>query len=293
MQGEFDVLFLGGDRRSLGIAGRLLDNGLRVAGWHMQNQQALPLLRGVEDWRQALPECRAVVLPMPAFDAQLRLCKADDQTLSSQELFEAVGDRVPVFGGRLSLQVATQASEYGVRIIDYHASETVQVQNAVLTAEGAIFVAMQHLDVSIWGTRVAVLGYGRIGEALTSRLQALGATVHVGARKERDLARIAVRGATPLDFRFRDWTEPLVSGQYAAVFNTVPYRLMDDGVLARIPKQTVLIELASAPGGWEARAPHSCRIVDAPGLPALYAPRTAGELLADEILKVWKGGILT
>jgi hypothetical protein len=44
------------------------------------------------------------------------------------------------------------------------------------------------------------------------------------------------------------------------------------------------MELASAPGGWDADATIPCRTIYAPGLPGKYAPRSAGVIVADTLL---------
>ena len=286
---ESDVLLIGGDKRSVGLAERLSEVGLMLSAWQLPGAEEVKGLTVTDDWRQALSLCRAVVLPMPAFDSGLRVCKTGAHTLSAEALFEAVGGRLPVFGGRLSGQVLALAETCGVRAYDYSVGESVQIRNAALTAEGAIFLAMQGLESTIAGTKMAVLGYGRIGEALSKRLQALGAVVSVGARKETDLVRIQLQGAQAMDLVSRDWTAALTSGELAVVFNTVPHQLIDDDLLSRIPSSVLLIELASAPGGWNESKTHVCRTVAAPGLPGVYAPKTAGALLADEIIKIWRG----
>ena len=60
--------------------------------------------------------------------------------------------------------------------------------NAVPTAEGAIQIAMEELPITIHGARALVIGYGRLGRALSQRLAGLGAKVSVAARKFADLA---------------------------------------------------------------------------------------------------------
>ena len=42
------------------------------------------------------------------------------------------------------------------------------------------------------------------------------------------------------------------------------------------------IDLASAPGGWTDNTP----VLKAPGLPGLYAPRAAADILADAVYRV-------
>jgi dipicolinate synthase subunit A len=130
------------------------------------------------------------------------------------------------------------------------------------------------------------LGYGRVGYALASRLRALGAQVSVAVRKARDMARVACDGCCARSFGDADLTKALCEGAFDVVLNTIPVPLISDEVLGRIPPCTVMIELASAPGGWSPKAEHVCRTIYAPGLPGICAPRTAGIILADGLLRV-------
>ena len=190
-----------------------------------------------------------------------------------------------MFGGRISADVMALATEYGVRLEDYSVSEEVQIRNAIPTTEGAICLAMQALDITLHGARVAVLGYGRIGAVLANRLRAFGAQVTVAVRKRRDVARGERACCTPLFFSedtIRSLCDP--KNPYDVIFNTVPFRLFSDEMMASMPKQSVLIEVASAPGGWNPMAPTKSHTIYAPGLPAKCAPRTAGILLADALI---------
>ena len=77
--------------------------------------------------------------------------------------------------------------------------------------------------------------------------------------------------------------ERIVTCGYDVIFNTVPYRILSDEQLAMIPSATVLMELASSPGGWNPTAACMAKVIYAPGLPGKCAPRTAGCLLADAL----------
>ena len=144
-------------------------------------------------------------------------------------------------------------------------------------------LAMQALEVTLDGARAAVLGHGRIGRALRERLQAWGCAVSVAARKPADLVGISLAHATPIPLT-PDGIRTLADGS-DVIFNTVPARILSEKLLASIPQDTLMIELASAPGGWspECAAALGKRVLYAPGLPAKYAPRSAGMLIADAI----------
>ena len=140
----------------------------------------------------------------------------------------------------------------------------------------------------LWGSRVLVTGWGRVAKILALRLYALGALVTVAARKDGDRAMARALGLDSCDF----------DGIYeqAEVFdfvaNTVPARVLEDDLLALLRPDAVLLELASPPGGFDAEQARSLNlpVLAAPGLPGVYAPYTAAELMRETIYTVISEG---
>jgi dipicolinate synthase subunit A len=80
-----------------------------------------------------------------------------------------------------------------------------------------------------------------------------------------------------------------------AIFNTVPHWLFNGAVLKEMPQETVLIDLASSPGGVDAEAARRMgrAVIFALSLPGKYAPITDGEIIADTVLsKMREEGLL-
>ena len=172
-----------------------------------------------------------------------------------------------------------------IKFFDYFESEALQQKNAVPTAEGAIEVLMREVPRTVNGLCVAVTGFGRVSRALVRLLLAMGARVTVAARKSEDLALARVWGCDTLKINGKEALFSLGKG-FAAIFNTVPCCLFDEAVLSRLSSETLIIDLASAPGGVDANAAGmlGIRVVWALSLPGKYAPITAGEIIAQTIL---------
>lgn len=286
MLGRAKIACLGGDARSLSMMRRLTVLGADVHAFGLPKCDTEGGWTAAVSLDAALEGSRAAILPLPAFDKNKRLfCPLSEKKVDApaDDLFARIGGRMPVFAGRVDAATAEMARAYGVRLTDYALSDELQIRNAVPTAEGAICLAMQALDITLDGAYVAILGYGRIGAALAERLRALGAHVTVAARKTRDVARIQCAHCRALHLTDEESLLPLTAG-YAVIFNTIPYHVLTPRLLSAMPRKTLLMELASAPGGWDAKSPIPCRTVYAPGLPGKYAPRTAGVIVADTLL---------
>lgn len=199
------------------------------------------------------------------------------------------------------------------RVVDYYTLETVQVPNARITAEAAVMTAMELTDTALLGSRMAVIGYGRIGQFLARLLLAMGVSVTVCARRAESLAFARGDGCATLPLQSDGQAAGLSSlaHGYDVIFNTVPAPVLGRRLLEETDPRTLILDLASAPGGVDPEASalfaaggegtsvpagraglpwHAClRIVRAPSLPGRYAPATAGNVLADAILPLITG----
>lgn len=182
----------------------------------------------------------------------------------------------PVFTGRPPEDPPEQ-----LRFVDYGRDERVTARNAVPTAEGAIQIAMEQLNVTLWRSNCLVVGFGRIGKVLARVLHGLGANVTVSARSAADRGLIEALGYEA------DETGVYSKGlDYACVFNTVPAPVLPEAQLLRVPRDCLLIDLASRPGGVDFNACRALGLqaVHALSLPGKAAPATAGRIIADFIL---------
>lgn len=166
--------------------------------------------------------------------------------------------------------IAPPAARQG---IPYYDDPIYTLENAALTAEGAVELLMRRLSAPLLGSDILVAGYGRIGSLLARKLSALGARVTVAARSE--LARSAARtcGYEAVDLGN-------IPSPFHGVVNTIPAP-----VLAGDYGGALCLELASAPGGWRDSTP----ILRAPGLPGLYAPKAAADVMAEAIYRTIGG----
>lgn len=140
-------------------------------------------------------------------------------------------------------------------------------------------MAIQHTDFTIHGSNITVLGLGRCGMSTARAFHALGAKVKVGARKSEHLARITEMGVTPFHL---DDIEKAVAGTDILI-NTIPHLIVNAAVIAKLPSHTLIIDIASKPGGTDFRyaEKRGIKALLAPSLPGIVAPKTAGQILAN------------
>ncbi|MBQ8716541.1 MAG: hypothetical protein IJY43_01685 [Clostridia bacterium] len=282
------IAILGGDSRQLSLAKRLVKEGIQIRAYGLPQRDLSSSIEYFEDWKEAIKDISAVLLPLPASSDSkhlfLPLFDVSEGPLL-KELFQSVGQNVVIAGGKFSPAVKACAKEYGVRLYDYFECEELQTKNALPTAEGAIFILMREIPRTVSGLSVAVTGFGRVAKALIKLLLAMGATVTVVARKHSDIEAAKALGCKTVHLTGKEAMKTLATGQ-SVIFNTVPHWLFGEELLSEMSTETLIIDLASSPGGVDvnAAALHGIRVIWALSLPGKYAPVTAGEIIAESVL---------
>ncbi|MBE6699729.1 MAG: dipicolinate synthase [Ruminococcaceae bacterium] len=277
------IAVLGGDKRMDFAARELVRMGYDVREWGRgEGNDAVAFSKVAKEW---LSDVDALMLPLPtSLDGThlaTPLCQGEEK-LRMETLFSVAPDKLWLVG-RFSESLRLRAEREGVRWIDYFESEILQLKNALPTAEGAIEIAMRELPVVLDGTKVSVIGYGRIGEVLSHKLKALGADVTVWARRYEACTRAEllghsakrIVGESSLDF----------DTNTRVIFNTVPSRLFTRTVLQTLGRECIIIDLASVPGGVDttAAAELGIRSIWATALPGKCAPESAGVILGQTV----------
>ncbi len=264
---------VGGDLRQRALAELLQADGHETARFALGEP-------GEESLAQTLSGAQVLLLPLPAQDGEGYVnAPCSEKQLRLEEILDKTPPDALVCAGRVSPRLRQLAGERGLACIDYFDREELQVQNALITAEGALAILLEELPITLHQARVLVLGCGRIGKLLSARLQALGAAVSVSARRYGDMAWIRAMGCRVLD----TWRLAGQLSGFDCLVNTVPARVLDAALLAQLAPGCLCLDLASKPGGMDFSAASrlGLRAIWALSLPGKTAPVSAGAALRD------------
>ena len=146
-------------------------------------------------------------------------------------------------------------TNFGGHIVNYGKDEWLLGENARLTAEATISYLHRLTKSSLNGKKIFVSGYGRIGRGLCYLIKCFGASVFAYARRQEVCVQMIKDGVLPSDLgKCRECD---------IVINTVPFNIYSADLIKQIPDKTTIIELASAPYGFECME----RVEIASGLP--------------------------
>lgn len=262
------LIAFGGDARMLGAL-----EAAKRAGWdtdYICNKEELDSVPQSAD---------AVLLPWPhSFRDDLL---SGTQISKTKTISCLPSCRLIVHGSGMNAEESSAEAQ----TFDPSQDEAFLRANARLTAEGAVFRAMQRQGSALLGETVLITGFGRIAQELAIRLVALGAFVIVCARNELQMRRAHELGAHPV---------PLAQAasacrQAGVIFSTVPAHVLGKNELDKISPDALVIELASPPYGMNLDlARHmGVNVVLESGIPGRYAPISAGAALFDALERRW------
>lgn len=190
-----------------------------------------------------------------------------------------------IIAGAVKQEIKDIACKNNIKIVDLMEDEELTILNIIPTVEGAIQVAMENTEITIYNSNCLVLGYGRIGKLLSKNLKDLGANVSCMARKEKDLAWCKVYGYKAINLKDLDKN----LNNYDIIFNTVPSLILDDKKLKLLKGQnTLIIELASSPGGidFKKAEEYHIKVIKALGLPGKVAPLTSAKYIKNTLERI-------
>lgn len=283
MNRKFAVV--GGDLRSVKLANLFEAQGNIVDIYGFENAGFETGIEESANIEEAIRDADVVIGPLP--------CSNDDETLNApfqkgriyiNDVFKKMSKNQLFIAGRISEKISHLAQIYNVYSTDLLQREEMAVLNAIPTAEGAIQIAMEEMPITLHGSNILILGFGRIGKILAKMLDGLGSNVYVEARKYADIAWIRSYHYKPVFLN--ELSENI--GKMNIVFNTIPHIVLDSDILKKVRKDALIVDLASKPGGvdFNKAKEMGVKTIWALSLPGKVAPITAAEFMRDTIYNI-------
>jgi dipicolinate synthase subunit A len=281
------VVFLGGDARQLEVIKSCIQMDARVSLIGFDNLQS-PLSGATlkELSTDVLRQADVLVLPIIGTDEYgvVNSVFTSKTLVLTEEHVASLTKHCLMFAGMATQYLKNLCQKHEIALFELMERDDVAIYNSIPTVEGALMMAIQNTDITIHGSECIVLGLGRCGMSLARTLHAIGARVKVGVRGSAYKARVFEMGLESFDIEDLD--------QYVRnadlIFNTIPALIITSSVLAQVPHDVVIIDLASKPGGvdYTFAEKRGIKAILAPSLPGIVAPKTAGRILARTITQL-------
>ena len=284
---KYKFLVLGGDLRSVRLAQMLSDDDHKVFSFGQERSDEIiddDRIERCHSLKAGLDKAQIIVAPVPfSNNGESINTPFSDEKIMIQDLLKVSKGKLFV-GGNISEEIRKKLSEKYVDVIDLMKRDELAILNTIATAEGTMEVAISNTDKIIQGSKVLILGFGRVGKIVASKFSRLSAIVTCAARKISDLAWIQAYGFRSLDIN--DMLYDLKD--FDIIINTVPQTIINERELKHMNSDVLLIDLASAPGGIDSKAAVNMglKFVWALALPGKVAPSSSAKFIKETIYNI-------
>ena len=283
---EKAISIVGGDLRIVRLIEMLIADGYKVYTYGLEMSEEL-LQMDVEmcsTIEETVSYSKVVIGPIPLSSDRKNVSTPFSKVkLPLEDLLKVLKDKKLIAGNILDF-FKEQLEKEEISYIDLIKREEFAVLNAIATAEGTLQIAMEETQKTVHGSKVLVMGFGRIGKILAKMLDGIGAKVSCEARKDDDLAWIKAYGYEPIDL---DQLNENLS-KFDIIINTIPFQILNEERLNLVKKDVVLIDLASNPGGVDRKVAKEkeLKLIWALSLPGKVAPITSAEFIKEVLYHV-------
>lgn len=277
------IAVVGGDLRYVRLCKILCDQGFHPYVYGITHPD-IPSEAKICSELDEIEACQYVMAPVPfSKDSKSVYTPLSNVSISIERFMEVCATKY-VMMGALKPEVKELFDKHELRYTDLMQMDHTAILNAVPTAEGAIQYAMQNSEITLHDSKCLIMGFGRCGKVLATKLKGIGAKVYVEARSTTDLAYIAAYEYTPIDLKVLK--ENLKAFDF--IFNTIPVVILDRVAINSMSPHTIYLELASAPGGIDIAYCKKAGIthIPAPSLPGKVAPTTAAQIIYQGLLLI-------
>lgn len=270
---NYSYLLVGGDKRQEYLYNSLLSKNKCVEKIFLNDNY------DINENLNKISTADVIVLPIPSTtDGTTLFAPFYNEKVSLNLITEEINKNTILFtGGENEIFTSCKAK----KIINLLSDETMTLKNAMATAEAALEIIINNTNHTIFKSNILVIGFGRIAKILTEYLFALKANVTVCARREISRTEAELTGA--MTFGFDKLIERL--NEFDVIINTVPAPIIKEKELKKVKPSSLIIDLASKPGGIDFNAANSLKIkaIHALSLPGKYSPKTAAEFIETAI----------
>lgn len=285
-----NILIVGGDSRYIEIINQLSNKNANIiiVGFDQLTFSSSNIYN-IHFNKVAFKNIDILLLPVAGITktGKVNITFSDEKDIYiNEEIIRQLPDHCVIYTGTTNPFLTGLAKAYKKQLVCLFDRDDLAVLNSIPTAEGALQIAMEETEQTIHNSKVLVLGFGRVGMTVARLFSAVGAQVSVCARNPTALARNIEMGLTPI--KIEKLKQSIISADIC--INTIPHIIINNNILSAMDKATLIIDLASTPGGtnFDAAKENGIKTIHALGLPGKVAPITAGNVLGKTLIQLIK-----
>lgn len=285
-------LCLGGDLRTIKLVQMLKEDNHEVCTYGLEKDDICKDLEKIIESdaddgkighaeKQQTSKFETIIGPIPfTKDGEKLNAPFSEKEIYIKDLFPMLKEKA-LIAGPISPKVKEELKKNKTRVIDIMEIEELVIYNTIATAEGAIKIAIENTEINLHGSKILILGFGKVAKALAYKLKGLSAEITCAARRSSDLAWIETLGYEVQDINKLGKNLE----KYDIIFNTVPQIILTENEIRCIKKEALIVDLASKPGGvdQEKVKQMGLKYVWALALPGKVAPLASAKYIKQAI----------
>jgi dipicolinate synthase subunit A len=272
---------IGGDKRNIVLSKMLSGQGHSVRSYGFVNYERETPMQ-CKNLYEAIDGADYIIGPIPcSHNGGVFNAPFHNSPVYVDDALRLIKPNQVFIAGYMKPEILELAAKYNIRAVDMLKREELLIANAIPTAEGAIKIAIEETEITLHGSKMMVIGYGRVGQVLSGMLRGIGAKVYAVVNKNEAASRAASHNHQVI--QFKDFERYLKSAD--VIFNTVPKVLLNRQNMKNIRKDTLIIDLASPPYGVDLNDSREfgLKVLYTNSLPGKIAPVTTAAYILETV----------
>lgn len=279
MQTKKIVSIIGGDDRQIYLIKHFLDNEyiVKIIGFENRNIEYSDVII-CNDIADAVRNTDYIIFGIPIEkNSGYIYTPLSDKKIMIEEALSYMDNKITLFGGKIPENLNEILKKKDNKVYDYCEDDMYAYLNAIPTAEGCIMLIIKNSSITLDGMNCIITGFGRIAKILAYKLKNLGAKITIAARNTVHISEALAYGYDICKLS----SIGSIINEFDTVINTVPSMIFNKEIIDHADKNILFIDLASLPGGidFSFAAERGIKAIQALGLPAKTAPKTAAEIV--------------
>lgn len=287
---NFPISIIGGDQRQVYLTDFLIKAGYPVITYGLAPYLINKNCIIASSLSEAMKKGSIIIGGIPLSRDGKMLLTSDSISITLEDFLSHLTKKQFLIAGSFHYTAIDYCTDHSISYYDLMKDNTIAILNGVATGEGAIMKAIEKSSVILHQHKCLVMGFGRCGQILASRLKGLGAFVSISGRNPELLPICSTNG---YDFILLPEIKEHLSS-FDFIFNTIPYPVLGKNLLEKVSLDTTIIDIASAPGGIDYNAARELGINATLflGIPGKTAPKTSAEIIGNKMIELIERGTI-
>ena len=279
-----NISIIGGDLRIAKLAEMMYIDGYNICTYGLEKAKINNNVNKCNSLEEVTSKSDIIVSSIPLTGDEVNInAPFGNKKINIDELIPYLKGKTFI-AGRIEDNLLNKMKD--INVIDLLKREELTVLNTISTAEGAIQIAMEESTKTIHGSKILVMGFGRVSKILSNMLKGIGAEVYCETTKTVNCSWIKAYGYNPILLDELDSS----LGKFDIIINTIPHIILDKDKLSLVNKDCIIIDIASNPGGVDKHAARQLgiKLIWALSLPGKVAPLTSAEFIKETLENILK-----